>query len=105
MRPQSNGLSSKPHSFSRPLPRRFMADDSGGASVQVALMFGAAGIAMALLAAPLVQGVAERHAATTGVDTMATGSIQPAKRYTIRRSVLHGGEETLCGGTANCLNQ
>jgi len=98
MRPQATGISTKPRSFSRPLPRRFASDQHGGASVQAAMLFGAVGVAMALLAAPLLQGAVERHASGGGfgIDTATTGSIAPANRYVIRRSVLNNGEELIC---------
>ena len=87
------------------LTRRFLRNEGGNASVQVAMIFGAAGIALALLGAPLMQGAAERFASGAYLDRTTTGSIAPASRYTVRRSVLHGGEEIVCGGTANCLKQ
>jgi hypothetical protein len=103
MRPQHTGISTKPRSFSRPLPNRFACDERGGASVQAAMLFGAIGVAMALLAAPLLQGAVERHASsgTFNIDTVTTGSIAPSNRYVIRRSVLGDGEEMICSD-ANC---
>jgi hypothetical protein len=103
MRPQATGNSTKPRSFSRPLPRRFAGDQHGGASVQAAMLFGAIGVAMALLAAPLLHGAVERHASSGafGIDTATTGSIAPANRYIVRRSVLNNGEELICSD-ANC---
>jgi hypothetical protein len=107
MRPQPAVLSSKPVSFSRPLPHRFLGNVSGGASVQAAMLFGAAGIALALLGAPVMQAAATRFADSggPGVDRTTTGSVSPVNRYTVRRSVLHGGDELICGGTGNCLKQ
>jgi hypothetical protein len=103
MRPQHTGISTKPRSFSRPLPNRFAGDERGGASVQAAMLFGAIGVAMALLAAPLLQGAVERHASSGsfGLDTVTTGSIAQANRYVVRRSVLNGGEELICSDV-NC---
>ncbi len=83
--------------------RRFSADKSGGASVQAALMFGSIGLALSLLAAPLLaQAVATMG--DRGVDGMTTGSIGGASRYTVRRSVLDGSPQTLCAGpiSARC---
>lgn len=87
------------------LTRCFLRNEGGGASMQAALVFGAAGLALALIGAPLMQGAGERIASGGSVDRMSTGSVAPATRYTVRRSVLHGGEEIVCGGTANCLKQ
>jgi len=76
---------------------RFAADRSGGASIQVALMFGSIGLALSLLAAPLLQqAVANRG--DRGVDAMTTGSIGGGNRYTVRRSVLDGSPHTVCLG-------
>jgi len=98
MRPQPTGISTKPRLFSRPLPRRFIGDESGGASMQAAMLFGAIGVAMALLAAPLLQGAVERQASirNLSLDKVTTGSIAPASRYIIRRSVLNDGGELIC---------
>lgn len=75
---------------------RFAADRSGGASIQAALMFGSIGLALSLLAAPMLhQAVANR--AGRGVDAMTTGSIG-GNRYTVRRSVLDGSPQTVCLG-------
>jgi Flp pilus assembly pilin Flp len=103
MRPQSTGISTKPRSFSRPLPRRFAGDERGGASVQAALLFGAVGVAMALLAAPMLQGAVERHASgdAFSLDSTTTGSIGQGNRYVVRRSVLSDTAERICVG-ANC---
>lgn len=77
--------------------RRFTADKSGGASVQAALMFGSIGLALSLLAAPLLaQAVATMG--DRGVDGMTTGSIGGGNRYTVRRSVLDASPQTLCAG-------
>ncbi len=105
MRNQFFLMSRNPGTASKPLTHRFLRNECGSASVQVALVFGAAGIALALVGAPLMQGAGNRFASGASVDRTTTGAITTTNRYTVRRSVLHGGEEVVCGGTANCLKQ
>jgi len=67
----------------------FLANSSGNASMQFALIAGAVSIASALLV-PLVFKGSSQIASNEiyGVDRTVTGSIKPVKRYHIRKSVL-----------------
>ncbi len=71
-------------------------------SLRFALMFGAAAIALALFVTPFAERQAQSLMARgpVGLDTMSTGSINPAGRgggsYTIRRSVLQSSPQSVC---------
>ncbi len=69
--------------------KSFLTQSSGDASKQFALIAGAVSIASALLV-PLVFKGNSQIASTGifGVDRTLTGSIKPAKRYHIRKSIL-----------------
>lgn len=69
-----------------------------GAMVKTAFVFGAVFVAAAVLAAPMLQDVAERyaHSGNFGVDRTYTGSISKPERYRLRQSVLVPGVETIC---------
>jgi len=70
----------------------------GSPGVRNALMFAGAGVALAILGAPLMQGASDRYANNGyGIDRVMTGSINKPARYTVRRSVLGGEELRLCG--------
>lgn len=77
-------------------------DNSAGSlgSLRLALLFGAAAIAFALVAAPLAdRSTRSLLASGGGLDTMSTGSIGgPAAsgNYTIRRSVLQPSPNSVC---------
>jgi hypothetical protein len=75
----------------------------GGVPVQMALVFGAAGILAAVLMTPLLQESAQRYAGNDGygVDQTLTGSIGPGQRYTIRKSVLSPEPEIFCGPSSS----
>lgn len=66
--------------------------------MQTALVFGAAALALALIGTPLMHSASIRFArdASPGIDRTITGSVRPAARFTIRRSVLSEGAEVLC---------
>lgn len=68
--------------------------------VRVALLFGSAAVALALLATPILSRIAEPEATlwtgTPGVDYTQTGSIGYNGNYTIRRSVLQGSAGSIC---------
>jgi len=68
----------------------FRSNESGGSSVQIALMFGAVAMALSVLVAPQVKNAVDIYAENKalGIDRVVTGSIKPAKEYTIRKSVL-----------------
>jgi hypothetical protein len=65
-------------------------NESGGAAVQSALLFGAIAMALSVLIAPQLKNVADTYAENRalGIDRVITGSIEKPKRYTIRKSVL-----------------
>lgn len=67
----------------------FLTNSSGDASMQFALIAGAVSIASALLV-PLVFKGNSQIASTDiyGIDRTVTGSIEPVKRYHIRKSIL-----------------
>lgn len=85
-------------------PRARRGWDAGGAgmgALRVALLFGSAAVALALILTPFVARQAERlpgSAGARGFDTMATGSIgqRDNASYTIRRSVLQGSPDAVC---------
>jgi hypothetical protein len=82
------------------------ADETVGAlgSLRIALLFGAAAIAFALVAAPLADRSTDALLAGSGLDRMSTGSVQPAGdagNYTIRRSVLQANPNSVCIIRAN----
>ena len=65
-------------------------DESGGAAVQSALMFGAIAMALSVLIAPQLKNAVDVYAEnrSLGIDRVITGSVDKPKRYTIRKSVL-----------------
>jgi len=73
--------------------RRFAAlweNRAGNITVQSALLFGAVALSLSVLAAPLLNEAANRHAENRalGIDRVVTGSIEKSRTYTIRKSVL-----------------
>lgn len=73
-------------------------EDAGMGALRIAMLFGSAMIAIALLVTPFLDrssgGVAQNSAA--GVDVMSTGSIGAGSSYTIRRSVLQESPNSVC---------
>jgi hypothetical protein len=65
-------------------------------ALRITLLFGAAAVALALIAAPLLESRSGSLARNTGVDMMSTGSIGGATSYTIRRSVLQSSPDAVC---------
>ena len=69
-------------------------------TLRIALLFGSAAVALALILAPLLDSQVDdyfaRTDAVTGVDTMATGSVRNSESYTIRRSVLQSTPGAVC---------
>lgn len=86
-------------SRSRGQASRFRHDRRGGLPMQMALIFGAVGVAAALLLAPALEETTRQYAADDGfgIDRTVTGSVRRAERYTIRRSVLSDRPEIICG--------
>lgn len=72
--------------------------NGGMGSLRIALLFGSAAVALALLIVPFAERQAARSfASSPGVDRMSTGSIQrPSNAYTIRRSVLQRDPNSVC---------
>lgn len=76
----------------------------GWRPVHMALMFGAAAVAMALLLTPLFDRGSDSHFANAyNLDRTSTGSIAPrgTQVYTIRRSVLQPSPDSVCVIRAN----
>lgn len=72
---------------------KFKKCNSGSAHQQIALLFGAVGIAMAVLLVPLLNDASQNYAfnKAVGIDRMTTSSIRKSsgpKRRVIRKSVL-----------------
>jgi uncharacterized protein involved in exopolysaccharide biosynthesis len=66
-------------------------------ALRVTLLFGAAAVALALIAAPLLESRSGAGLANNaGVDPMSTGSIGGPTSYTIRRSVLQPSPDAVC---------
>lgn len=88
---------------------RFSNHAGGGASVQAALLFGAVAMALAVLAAPMLQSATAFYAENRafGIDRVMTGSIEKGKRHTVRHSVLDAKPGHACAdkSTASCDQQ
>lgn len=69
-------------------------------ALRVALLFGSAAIALALILAPVldnqVNDYLARDDAAQGVDMMSTGTIGGKSTYTIRKSVLQSSPNSVC---------
>ncbi|WP_353644590.1 hypothetical protein [Mesorhizobium sp. WSM2239] len=65
-------------------------------ALRITLLFGAAAVALALIAAPLLEGRSGFFARNASVDLMSTGSIGGTTSYTIRRSVLQSSPDAVC---------
>jgi hypothetical protein len=74
-------------------------DAQGGSSAtQTALLFGGIALAVAVLAAPMLQAGANYYAQNRafGIDRVMTGGVAKTERVTVRRSVLDGGSQGIC---------
>lgn len=74
---------------------------TGTGALGMALLFGSAAVAMALILTPLAESQIERMAYSgqpVGLDMMATGTVgqRGASSYTIRRSVLQPTPASVC---------
>jgi len=78
---------------------------AGMGMLRVALLFGSAAVALALIATPFIESQADRLAYSAyssgypaGVDMMATGTIgqRSSGTYTVRRSVLQPSPNSVC---------
>jgi hypothetical protein len=66
-------------------------------ALRITLLFGAAAVALALIATPLLDSRnRSAFARNAGVDLMSTGSIGGTTNYTIRRSVLQSSPDAVC---------
>ncbi len=85
----------------------FLRDAGGGVAMQAALVFGAAGLALALIGPPLMENAGSRLIAARqgGIDRTTTGSVSTGGRYTIRKSVLSDTPQVVCGARVSraCL--
>ena len=90
-----------PDDWDRPYrDRGWGAADAGMGALRVALLFGSAAVALALILTPLIESQAERmaYSSPAGVDMMATGTVgsRSSGAYTIRRSVLQPSPNSVC---------
>ena len=67
-------------------------------ALRITLLFAAAAVALALIAAPLLEsGSGQGFARNAGLDMTSTGSIGGGgASYTIRRSVLQSSPDAVC---------
>jgi len=72
------------------MSKELCRNNHGGATLQSAMLFGAVAMALSVLAAPQLKSAADSYAENKafGIDRVMTGSIKPAKQYTVRKSVL-----------------
>ena len=71
----------------------------GMGALRVTLLFGSAAIALALIAAPILDSQSNRNRTDTaafGVDMMSTGATRYKGSYTIRKSVLQNSPNSVC---------
>ncbi|RWE41674.1 MAG: hypothetical protein EOS78_06510 [Mesorhizobium sp.] len=79
--------------------RGFRAADAGMGVLRVALLFGSAAVALALIATPFLDSQTRSQTARDGfpgLDMTATGSISHRSTYTVRRSVLQAEPGGVC---------
>jgi len=80
--------------------RAFRAADAGMGILRITLLFGSAAVALALIAAPLLdsqtRSLSARDDFASGLDMMATGSVSHRETYTVRRSVLQPQPDSVC---------
>ena len=79
--------------------RRFYRHDGGGVALQAALIFGVAGVVLALAGPMMMERATNQLVAARqdGVDQTTTGSVSSGERYTIRKSVLSPTPHVVCG--------
>jgi hypothetical protein len=66
-------------------------------ALRITLLFGAAAVALALIAAPLLESRGGLgFVGSAGLDMTSTGSIGGTNSYTIRRSVLQSSPDAVC---------
>ncbi|RWC88013.1 MAG: hypothetical protein EOS46_12555 [Mesorhizobium sp.] len=79
--------------------RGFRAADAGMGVLRIALLFGSAAVALALIATPFLDSQTRSQTARDGfpgLDMTATGSISHRSTYTVRRSVLQADPGAVC---------
>ncbi|MDX8518466.1 hypothetical protein [Mesorhizobium dulcispinae] len=80
--------------------RTFRAADAGMGILRIALLFGSAAVALALIATPFLDSQTRpqgaRNGLTSGLDMSSTGSIGRRDTYTLRRSVLQPLPSSIC---------
>jgi len=78
--------------------RAWRVEDAGMGALRIALLFGSAAVALALLIVPMLdRGTGFLTAGSAaGIDVMSTGSVAPGSSYTIRRSVLQDTPNSVC---------
>jgi hypothetical protein len=78
--------------------RAWRLEDAGVGALRIALLFGSAAVAMALLIVPLLDRESGFFAdgSAAGIDVMSTSSIGAGGSYTIRRSVLQDSPNSVC---------
>ncbi|TGQ70867.1 hypothetical protein EN829_000205 [Mesorhizobium sp. M00.F.Ca.ET.186.01.1.1] len=80
--------------------RGFRAADAGMGVLRIALLFGSAAVALALIATPYLDSETRQQSARDyfpgGLDMTATGSISHRGTYTVRRSVLQPQPDSIC---------
>jgi len=77
--------------------RAWRVEDAGMGALRIALLFGSAMVALALLIVPMLDRTAIfADGSAAGVDVMSTGSINPSRSYTVRRSVLQETPNAVC---------
>lgn len=70
---------------------------AGMGVLRIALLFGSAAVALALVIAPIADTYSRpQFAETAGLDFTSTGSVGPRGSYTIRKSVLQDMPGALC---------
>lgn len=73
----------------RTMMSRFLHDQSGSMTIQLAMYFAIAAVGIALVAPQFLSSSSERIATSSpGIDQVTTGSISGKKRYIIRKSIL-----------------
>ena len=89
---ENDGWGQAPHASARSLL------DSG--AIRVALLFGSAAVAFTMILTPIIgrgpADLASRRPGAVKLDATATGSILKTRGYTLRRSVLQGGPDSVC---------
>ena len=79
--------------------RNWRVDQAGMGMLRIALLFGSAMVALALLLAPVLDQnrYALSDGTAAGLDLISTGSVKTTgAQYTIRRSVLQQSPTSIC---------